>query len=360
MNIYRKRLKQLRKKMRLLAIDHLLLTNLTNIAYITGFVGTDGVVIVHPRGATLVVDSRYHLQAREQESILRVVKAQGRPFDTALKILQARKGECVAFEAKVVSFAQHQELRRKLKGKKLFGTTNLIEDSRMIKDTHEIAAIRRAVRLSDRVAEEIIADLHPDMRECDVAAEIVYRLMRRGAENVSFDPIVASGPRSALPHARPGTRKLGRRSLIVMDLGAIRNGYCSDLTRTITLGRPTRKQEKIYNIVLDAQQAAKETVRPNVSVASVDGAARKVISDAGYGDCFGHSVGHGVGMAVHELPSVSTGNARILQPGMVITIEPGIYIPGWGGVRIEDVVLVTKSGYETLTKAPKILAPCEG
>ncbi len=215
MNVYKKRLKRLHEQMRLLDIDHLLLIDLTNIAYISGFVGTAGAVIVHQRrGATLVVDSRYHLQALEQAPPLRIVSAQGQPFDAALDILQARKGECIAFEADAVSFKQHRKMRRRLKGWKLFGT-DLIEHSRMIKDDQEIAAIRRAVRLTDRVVEEIIADLHPDMRERDVAAEIIYRLIRRGAENVSFDPIVASGPRSALPHAQPGTRKLGRRSLIL-------------------------------------------------------------------------------------------------------------------------------------------------
>ena len=355
MNASRKRLAALRRRLKDLDVQAFLVTDLTNIAYLSGFVGTAGMAIVDRR-ATLVVDSRYHLQAQEQAPHFRVVLAENSLNETVTAILASRKAERIGFESQNVTVAQHRDLRKRLKGKKLVPTKDLVLELRMIKDDEEMSAIRRAVRTADRVAAEVIGGLRRGMRERDLAARINHLLVMDGARKPSFDAIVASGARSALVHGQPSQRRIGKRDLIIMDFGAERDGYCSDLTRTVTIGKPTRKQKEIYNIVLEAQQAARKAIRPGVLESEVDAVARKIIGDAGYGEYFGHGLGHGVGRAVHELPTLSKRGKRRLQPGMVVTVEPGIYIPGWGGVRIEDMVVVTRRGCRTLSRAPKELA----
>jgi Xaa-Pro aminopeptidase len=351
---HKRRRAALRKRLSLLGLDALLVTDLTNIAYLTGFVGTAGIAVVG-RQTALIVDSRYHLQAQEQAPDVRVVLAPNTLFETAASLLLRRKAVRIGFEAQAVTVEQHRDLRKRLPGRRLVPTKDLIAELRAVKDADEIAAIRRAVAVADRVALDVLAALRPGQRERDVAALVNYWLQLRGARKHSFDTIVASGPRSALVHAQPGERRIRKRDLVLLDFGAVVDGYCSDLTRTVTLGRPTPKQREVFDIVLAAQKAAKEAIRPGVYEWQVDAAARRIIAQAGYAEYFGHGLGHGVGRAIHEFPALNRPGKRRLRAGMVVTVEPGIYLPGWGGVRIEDMVLVTADGCETLSRAPREL-----
>ena len=354
----RSRLERLRLLLLRVSADSLLVTHLPNIQYLSGFTGSAGILLVEPSSATLFTDSRYTFQAREEVhgGGVRVQIASQGLLRAAGEHLPAHKGRTskVGFAPAQISVAQKQAIESAA-GKKLrwVQAGGLIERLRAVKDQSEIQGMRAAALLISRVFREIAPMISPGMAELDLAAEIDYAMRMRGASSPSFETIVASGPRSAWAHARPTSKPLRKNELVVLDQGAILRGCCSDMTRTVFLGRAPAQIRRMYDVVLEAQRAAKDSIRPGIRAAEVDRAACQVLKRRGFGAQFTHSTGHGLGIEVHEMPRLGKGDDTILEAGMVVTVEPGVYIEGLGGVRIEDDVLVTSSGAEDLTDAPR-------
>jgi len=333
-------------------VDCLLLTSLPNIFYLTGFTGTAGVLLVTEKSSTLYTDGRYGQQAAEEVQQARVAVARGEAASAAVG--RARRYRRLGFEASA-SYAFFRLLADKAGGRRLEPLRQVVERLRMIKDQEEVERIRRAVELNARVFRDVLPLLRPGVSERDVAAELEYRMRRYGAEKAAFDSIVAAGPRSAMPHARAGARPAGRNEFLLLDHGAILAHYASDMTRTVYLGAADRRARQLYGVVREAQQRAVAAVRAGCSCAEVDRAARDCVSQRGYASQFPHSTGHGLGIEVHEIPRIAAREKTSLGAGAVITIEPGVYVPGFGGVRIEDVVVVREGGAEVLTPTPREL-----
>lgn len=348
------RLEALRRTMGERGVEGFLVTNLVNIRYLVGFTGTAGLLLVLPQEAVFFTDFRYDEQAHDEVVGCRIEIAKGTLFD-AMAAEPAAGARKIGFEGADLKYASFEKLEELLKGKELTSMVGVVEGQRLRKDVHEIERIRAAVALGDRIFEEICTFVAPGMTETEVAAEIDCRMRRAGAENPAFDTIVASGPRSSLPHAKPTNRALTRGDFVVMDFGAFLDGYASDMTRTILVGEPTAQQREVYEMVQAAQKQALGAVRSGLSGVDADRSARSTIEKGGYGTRFGHGLGHGLGLEVHEDPKLSQESKDTLEAGMVVTIEPGIYVPGWGGVRIEDVVVIRDGGCEVLTTSPKEL-----
>ena len=346
---YSRRLSKLRGLIEQRKLDALLVTSLPNVHYLTGFSGSAGVLLVGLRRSFFFSDPRYDLQAHEEVEDSKVEIVRGDALAAAAK--QATRSRCsrLGFEADTISFLTYRRLRELLPPKGRVATSGLVESLRLEKDAEEIERIRQAVELASRAFSETLPMIRPGIRELDVAAEIEYRMRLMGGERPAFETIVASGPRTALPHAHAGNRLLRSNECILMDLGVILNGYASDMTRTVFLGKAPRKAAKIYGAVLEAQLAAEEVIRTGIECSQVDAAARQVLARHGYDSYFTHSTGHGLGREVHEMPRVAAKQQTPLPERAVITVEPGVYIPGYGGVRIEDVVVVRKHGAEVLT-----------
>ena len=352
---YRLRLAQLRKRLEEKRLEALLVTSLPNVHYLTGFSGTAAVLLVTLRDSVFFTDPRYDLQAHEQVQESRVVIVPGDALAAVARRVNRTRFTRLGFESGTVSFQLHRRLRELLPTKRLVATDGWIETLRIEKDEGEIEQIRLAVDLASRAFSETLPLLRPGITEIEVAAEIEYRMRRYGAERPSFETIVAFGSRTALPHARAGTRPLQAGECILLDLGAILNGYASDMTRTVFLGRAPRRAAQIYRAVLEAQQEAEQAIHAGQKCAVVDQAARRVLGRYGYARYFTHSTGHGLGREIHEPPRIGRDQMALLPEGAVVTVEPGVYVPGYGGVRIEDVVLVRKEGGEILTKTSKEL-----
>jgi Xaa-Pro aminopeptidase len=337
-------------------IPALATAHLPNIRYLTGFTGSRALLFVEPRGATLFTDPRYELQASEQVDC-RVKIVRGDLWPELARFFQRSRLEALGLECERVAHADFARLAASLgQGVEIREASGLVEQLRAVKDTLEIAAIRRSVALSDQAYLKTISKLRAGMTEIDVAAEAEYRMRKLGADGPSFETIVASGKRSALPHAQPTAAKIRTNQLLLIDMGASLDGYASDMTRTVHLGRPAGGIRRLYAAVLEAQLAAIDAVRGGVRCSMVDGAARKVLKRHGFERYFQHSTGHGLGLEIHEAPRVGRRINEIIEPNMIITIEPGAYLPGVGGVRIEDTVLVTERGAEVLTSVPRELA----
>lgn len=274
-------------------------------------------------------------------------------LDTIDAVLAGRKSGSLGIEARLMSVALRDQIAGKLAQIELVPTDGLVEQLRLIKDKDEVATIRRAAKVAERAFEALRATIRPEQTEKEVADDLEHQMRLMGAKGASFPPIVAVGPRAALPHARPGSGRLGESPLLLVDWGADLGGYKSDLTRVLTTGKISPKLERVYRVVLMAQEQGIAAVRPGATAHEVDAAARAVIEKAGFGKYFGHGLGHGIGLDIHEAPRLGVNQSLALEPGMVVTIEPGIYLPDVGGVRIEDDVLVTKSGHELLTSAAK-------
>ncbi|HXX36665.1 MAG TPA: Xaa-Pro peptidase family protein [bacterium] len=335
-------------------VDALLVLKYENRRYITGFTGSAGIGLVTEHGALLAVDFRYYEQAADQAPACEIVRG-GTDLPGALAGIIGPHGlRRIGFESEFVPYAQVERLREKLQPSELVPLAD-VDRVRWIKDAREIAAIERAAQISDAAFAHILTWLRPGTSERDAAVEFETFMRRTGAEGLSFDLVFASGPRSALPHGRATERVLQPGDFVTLDFGPVYEGYTSDCTRTVVLGRPDDRQREVYAIVLEAQRRAIESVRTGASSRAVDGVARAVIEAAGFGDAFGHGLGHGIGLEIHEGPSLSPRMDVPLEPGMVLTIEPGVYLPGWGGVRIEDDVVVTADGCRVLTHAPKEL-----
>jgi Xaa-Pro aminopeptidase len=342
-------------------LDGLLVTHLPNIRYLCGFTGTAGALLVSDKKNVFFTDGRYRTQARAEVRGCTIVVSKKGPLVACAEWLRANrsprpKRRRIGIESEHFTVAERTRLAAILPRDSLLQPAPaLIERSRMVKDAEEIAQIRPAVLLGADLFDVILKTVRPGVRENEVAAELEYAARRAGAEGMSFPTIIAGGTRSSLPHGRASEAAIPSCGFVVCDFGVILAGYCSDMTRTVYVGRPTDEAGRIYEAVRQAQQAAIETVRPGIAVGEVDRAARKLLKKSNLDRYFTHSTGHGVGLEIHEPPRIATGLEEILRPGMVITIEPGVYIPGKFGVRIEDMVVVTEQGCQVLTPTSKTL-----
>jgi Xaa-Pro aminopeptidase len=348
------RQKRLRALLETRHFPFLLLSNPLNLFYLTGFRGSAGVAIFTLDEARLWVDPRYTAQAQEEAHGVDVVEEKGGLLQAAAKWLKVRKAGRVGYEDGHLTCAAFQALAARLPAQtKLVPAGGMVEELRYVKDREEIETMREAGLLTAEVFEEVRDRVRPGVREADLAAEIEFRLRRKGAEGAAFETIVASGPRSVLPHARASGKLLRKGELVIFDLGAILRGYVADMTRTLYLGRPDRRVRSLVAAVLGAQERARETLRPGVRAGKVDQVARKALARRGLARYFTHSAGHGLGLEIHERPRLGKGGTERLEEGCVVTVEPGIYMEGLGGIRIEDTVLVGHAEAEILTPAPK-------
>ncbi|HHW27816.1 MAG TPA: aminopeptidase P family protein [Firmicutes bacterium] len=348
------RLEAIRAKMGDEQVDGFLVTSMTNWRYVSGFTGDAGCLLVTHDKAFLLTDSRYVEQAEKQCPGFSVKKTTH--DEDVLKDVVRKEGvKRLAFEKRHTSYEEWEKLRDRLSDVELKGITGWVENLRMVKTPEEIELIARAQEIADDAFALLFQSIRKGAREEDLALELEFTMRKMGAESVSFPIIVVSGERSSLPHGTPTGKTLADGDFVTFDFGATYQGYHSDETRTFVIGHLDKKHEEVYGIVLEAQEAALRAVKPGVLARDVDLAGRKVIEDAGYGEYFGHGIGHGVGLEIHEGPSVSVKSETVLEPGMVITIEPGIYIPGFGGVRVEELVVVTDDGMRVLTQSPKEL-----
>jgi Xaa-Pro aminopeptidase len=329
---------------------------LPNVRYLAGFSGSAGGVFITRREAYFITDSRYTEQSKKQVKGLKIVEWNRGPID-ALKNIKAAQVKYlkIAIESQRLTVYQKGLVQAAVPNAVLINTSDLVEELRLLFDRDELEYTKTAVRISDLAFERILGYVKPGLQENEVAAELEYQMKVLGADREAFETIVASGYRSALPHGVASDKKLKKGEFITFDFGALYKGYCSDITRTVVLGKATAQQRKVYGIVAKAQMAAVRKVRAGVTGKEVDSAAREIITKAGYGKNFGHGTGHGLGLEVHSGPKVSSLSDQVLKSNMVITIEPGIYIPGWGGVRIEDDIVVQPRGRLVLNKAPKKL-----
>jgi len=350
------RLKRLRDALAHRGAGAFLETHLPNVYYLCGFSGDSGALLVDSSSATLFTDGRFTIQAKEEARGTRLHIHQGSLLEAVGAYLKSRGRQKVAISPANLSLANWKILRKSAGAQVKWGAVDgLVEGLRAVKDADEIARIRDAARVGSEVMEEAMSLVRPGVAELEIAAEIGYRMRRKGASGESFEAIVAAGPRSALPHARPTARKIGRNELVVLDLGAILRRYCSDLTRTVHVGKAPARTRKWYQAVLDAQQAAIDALKAGVTCGAVDAAARNLLQKQGLGRYFVHSTGHGIGLEIHEGPRIARDQKTRLQAGNVVTIEPGVYVEGAGGIRIEDDALVTPRGAEILTTAAREL-----
>jgi Xaa-Pro aminopeptidase len=332
----------------------ILVTHLVNVRYLTGFTGSAGIALLGPRQGILWVDPRYTLQAQEQAEGVEVIEEKKGILKGAASWLRKNGVREATFEASNLTCAQFEQLGKEAgDGLQLQPAGDLIEELRVVKDRGEIEAIRRAGEVTAEVFAEMLPHVRPGLIEQDLAAEIEYRMRKKGAEGAAFETIVASGPRSAYPHARPSSKALHECELVIFDLGAILNGYAADMTRTVFLGEPTRRVRSLYSAVLKAQEAAVRSVRDSASTREIDSTARRILAKHRLARYFTHSTGHGVGLEIHERPRLGKGETACLRSGSVVTVEPGVYLEGLGGIRIEDTVLVGPDGPEILTPASK-------
>jgi Xaa-Pro aminopeptidase len=337
-------------------LDSLLITSHANWYYLTGFTGDAGALVASRRGITLITDGRFTVQAREETPGIEIVLQKGSLFELVGQFLKKSAGKRVGFDPTQLTVAQLQSLRKAGGGGLSYTPiTGAVEALRMRKDASELAQMRRAAILAGEVFSAALPLLKPGIREFEVGAEIEYQMRKRGASGPAFETIVAFGERGALPHARPTAKRLRKNELVVLDLGVILGHYCSDMTRTVHVGRASERIRTWYRAVLEAQRAAIAAVKSGVSCGTVDAAARQVLAGYHLDNLFVHSTGHGLGLEVHEDPRVARGQTKLLEPGNVITIEPGIYAEGIGGIRIEDDVVVHADRTEVLTRAPRDL-----
>ncbi|MCS6948963.1 MAG: Xaa-Pro peptidase family protein [bacterium] len=358
---FAQRLARLRARLDDPAVEALLITTRLNVRYLSGFTGSAGSLLIGRDFAVLLTDRRYTLRAQREASGFEVVVPDN-PDDDILKTqLETRHLRRVGFEANHVTVKTLESWQEKYQelGVEWVATDGVVEELRQVKDGEEIAAIREACGIADAAFRHIQLFMQPETVELDVAMELDFYMRRQGARRAAFDIIVASGENSAMPHAETSERRFRPGDFVILDYGAEVDGYCSDITRTVVIGKASEEQRRMYHTVLEAQLRAIEAIKPGVKGCDVDSVARQVISDAGYGDHFTHSLGHSLGLSVHDGIGFAQKSEVVLEPGMVFTVEPGIYIEGVGGVRIEDDILVTEEGCEVLTHAPKELMEFE-
>jgi Xaa-Pro aminopeptidase len=335
-------------------LDALLFWSLENIRYLCGFTGSDGALIVTRGEKIFLSDFRYEEQARG-EILGAVFKKYKKKLEGVAQCLKSLKVKRVGFEAGALSYECYAKFKERLPRVTWVPLAGELSNLRARKEPEEIAKIRQAIRIASESFGDALVRLKPGTPETKVADVLEIRMRQRGGEGPGFPAIVASGPRGALPHGKPSEKKMEKNELVVVDFGVRFQGYHSDETKTVILGKPDRRQKRIYDLVRKAQEKAMKLIRPGAGVRRIDAAARDTISRAGYGEFFGHGLGHGIGLAVHEAPTISPRGSGVVEAGMIFSVEPGIYIPGWGGVRLEDLVLVTDRGCEVLTHLSKEL-----
>jgi Xaa-Pro aminopeptidase len=352
---FEERTNRLRLSFSTLGVDSILVSHLPNILYLCGFSGSAGLLLVDESRATLFTDSRYTFQARQEVHGARThIAKHGLLKAVGDELKFRRRRRAVAYATGHTAVAQKQGLDEIARGRvRWVSDGNAVEKLRAVKDPGELALMRSAAELISNVFRKTLPTIRPGISELDVAARIEYGIKQMGGSGPSFETIVASGPRSAWAHARPTPKLLGKSELVVLDQGAILKNYCSDMTRTVFLGRAPARVRRMYQAVLEAQEAAKQAIRPGVRAADVDRAARRTLKRLGLARYFTHSTGHGLGIEVHEMPRLGKGEETLLQEGMVVTVEPGVYLERFGGIRIEDDVVVTAQGAVDLTTAPR-------
>lgn len=348
------KLQKLRKEMEQQQIEALLITSQYNLRYITEFTGTAGLALVTPHKAYFITDFRYTEQAGEQVKEFDVVQAKTNLLEEAAELAKNLAVKSLAFEKDYVTYAAFLDYEAKIEAE-LQPVSGLIEKIRMIKTPEEVSILKAAAKIADDAFEHICKFIKVGQTELEISNELEFFMRKQGATSSSFDTIVASGLRSALPHGVATEKRIENGDFITLDYGALYNGYISDITRTVAVGEPSDKLREIYQVVLDAQVLGVEKIGPGMTGIEADAIARDYIKSKGYGEAFGHSTGHGIGLEVHEAPGLSFKSQTVLEPGMAVTVEPGIYLPGIGGVRIEDDILITESGNERLTHSTKEL-----
>lgn len=353
------RLEKLRSLLQTNALDAILVSQAENRRYLSGFIGSAGYLLISPERAILAVDFRYVEQAHSQAPEFEVVKTEAELVHWFPRLALDLGARTIGFEGDDLPFASYKRLTEAVAEAggelNLLPTQGVVESLRAIKDAEELEKVEKAAALVNSAIEEVALCFKPGITEREAAWEVEKFLRHSGSEAVPFDLIVASGPNAALPHARPSERRLEAGGPVVIDIGARVGGYCSDLTRTLCLGEADSTFNRVYDVVLGAQLAALALIEPGMTGEQADRLARTVIEEAGYKDAFGHGLGHGVGLAEHEGPRLGPGSTDVLAEGMVFTLEPGIYLSGWGGVRIEDMVVLERGKARVLTKASKVL-----
>lgn len=347
------RVKKIRELLTEKNLEGVLLYKPENRRYASGFTGSTGYVLITETEAVFMTDFRYTEQASIQCKGYEVVEiSHDKPIYNIINQMDIKS---LGFEDDFVTYGQYKELSEKLEKTELVPLDGAMTKIRAIKSTEEIQYIEKAASITDETFKHLLDFIKPGMSELDVNLELEYFMKKKGASGVSFSAIVASGKRSSLPHGVASEKIIEVGDLVTIDMGCIYKGYCSDMTRTFVMGKADEKQKEIYSIVLEAQEKALKSVKPGMTGEELDRIARDIIEEKGYGEYFGHGLGHGVGLEVHELPRLSQMGKMPMEAGMIITIEPGIYIPEYGGVRIEDLVLVTENGYKVLSQSTKEL-----
>lgn len=332
-------------------LDAILLYKPENRFYLSGFTGSNGYVLISEENLKFITDFRYIEQAQNQCHGFEIIETNS--SRTIVDILSELNLSKLGIEEDYMTYGQALNFKNKLSEIEMIPLEGALLELRSIKTLDEIKNIEQAASIADKAFEYILKFIKPGLRELDIALELEFFMRKRGASKLSFETIVASGKRSSLPHGLASDKTIEIGDMITLDFGCVYNNYCSDMTRSFVLGKANNKQKEIYNLVLEAQKKSLEAVKPGISGEQLDGIARTIIKDSGYGDYFGHGLGHGVGLEIHELPHINIRGKRPIESGMVLTIEPGIYIPDFAGVRIEDLVLVTNNGYRVLSKSTK-------
>ena len=345
------RVEKLQAKLKEQNLDALMVTNPFNLRYVSHFTGTAGLAVLTQEKAFFITDFRYTEQANEQAKGFEIIRNIGSIYEEVAKLVKSENIERLGFEQDVISYATFTNLEEIIKCE-LVPVSGFVESLREIKDQEEIDVIQQAIKITEAAYQHILKEIKPGMTELEVANKLDFFMREQGASSVSFDTIVASGVRSALPHGVASDKVIEHGDMITIDFGCYYNGYVSDMTRTFALGDPGEKLKEVYEIVREAHARVNSAVKAGMTGAEVDAIARDYITEKGYGEAFGHSTGHGIGLEVHEGPSISFKNDKKLVPGNAITNEPGIYLPGIGGVRIEDDLLITEDGNKNLMSLP--------
>lgn len=347
------RLDTARGKLHKSKLDGILITNRANVLYLSGFSGSDGVLLLTNKRTYLITDFRYIEQAEKESPHVSIVEHKMALMNAVVSKVSRLKIKRLGIESKSINLDQFNELREKSGGVKLIPTKDFAEELREVKDVNEVKKITNAIKIAEKAFGKTVKLIRPGISEKDLADMLDFRMRKYGAQKSAFDTIVAAGSKSSLPHAKPNQEKVLHGDKVLFDWGAQADFYNSDLTRVVFTAKIARQTKKLFQIVLDAQRFAIERIKSGVAAREVDRMARSYIEKRGFGKQFGHGLGHGIGLEVHESPAINRRNKKPLKAGMVITIEPGIYIPGWGGIRIEDMVLVTEDGCRVLSHFPK-------
>lgn len=348
------KLAKLRNSLEANTLDAILITSSINRRYVTGFTGTAGVALVSLKEAKLITDFRYTEQAAEQAREFDIIQHKQGLETEISKQIKSQGIKRLGFERDFVTYSQFENYKQQF-DVTLVPVSGLVEEIRLIKTDEELKIMKKAAKIADDAFEHILKFIKPGVKEIDISNELEFFMRRKGATSSSFDTIVASGLRSALPHGVASDKKIQSGELITLDYGALYEGYCSDITRTVAVGEISSTLRNIYDIVLEANLRGVNGIKPGMTGKEADALTRDYINEKGFGDNFGHSTGHGLGLEVHEGPGLSTRSDKVLEKGMVVTVEPGIYVNGTGGCRIEDDIVITESGNERLTFAPKEL-----